>query len=128
MTQEKSHAQPAVLVVEDEPLLRFHAVDLLEESGFLVAEAANAEAALDMMESRGDVGVLFTDIQMPGRIDGMELARQVHERWPDVLLIITSGQKRPTCAEIPNDGRFVAKPYRGEDLVRQVTDLMDSRA
>ena len=117
-------AQPLVLVVEDEELLRLHAADLLEEHGYRVIKAENAAAALKVLETRDDVRLLFTDIQMPGKLDGMDLARQVHARWPNVLLVITSGQVRPARAEIPDDGRFVAKPYRASELLGQVNDLM----
>ena len=68
--------------------------------------------------------LLFTDIQMPGSRNGMELAREVHARWPHILLVITSGRERPTLAEIPDHGRFLAKPYSGEELLGQVNDLM----
>ena len=78
-----------------------------------------------VMESRGDIRLLFTDIQMPGRFDGMDLARQVHARWPHVLLVITSGRKRPRPAEIPDDGRFVAKPYGAAELFAQIDDLIN---
>jgi two-component system, response regulator PdtaR len=117
-------AQPLVLVVEDEELLRLHAADLLEEHGYNVIKAENAAAALKVLETGKDVRLLFTDIQMPGKLDGMDLAREAHARWPNVLLVITSGQKRPTRAEIPDDGRFVAKPYRASELLGQVNDLM----
>src|SRR5271163_1441568 len=82
--------KPAILVVEDEELLRLNAADLLEDNGYAVIEAANAEDALRTLERRPDVRLLFTDIQMPGRIDGIELARLVHERWPHILLVMTS--------------------------------------
>ena len=74
--------------------------------------------------SGSDVDLLFTDIQMPGKLDGMDLARQVHARWPNVLLVITSGQKKPPDEEIPDHGRFVAKPYRAEELLGQVDDMI----
>jgi CheY-like chemotaxis protein len=92
--------QPLVLVVEDEELLRLP--NLLEDHGYRVIEAANAAAALKVLETRNDVRLLFTDIQMPGKIDGMDLARQVHARRPNVLLLITADQIRPTRAEIPD--------------------------
>ena len=117
-------AQPLILVVEDEELLRLHAADLLEEHGYKFLKAENAAAALKVLETRDDVRLLFTDIQMPGKLDGMDLARQVHARWPNVLLVITSGRMRPSRAEIPDDGRFVPKPYRPNDLLGQVNDLM----
>src|SRR5271157_2171262 len=116
--------RPMALVVEDEALVRMYACDILEERGFHVLEAETAEAALKVIEAEPRVRLLFTDIQMPGAFDGMELARQVHARWPKVRLVITSGQKRPSRAEIPDDGRFVAKPYAAEDLIGEVNDLM----
>jgi CheY-like chemotaxis protein len=99
--------KPLALVVEDETLLRLHAAGLLEEHGFAAVEAANAAEALNVLQSRSDVRLLFTDIQMPGALDGMDLARAVHARWPGVLLVIASGRIKPPQAEIPDDGRFV---------------------
>jgi CheY-like chemotaxis protein len=113
-----------ILVVEDEALIRIWATDLLEENGFSVLEAKDADAALKLLQSRHDVKLLFTDVQMPGSLNGMELAREVHSRWPHILLVITSGRERPTRAEIPDDGRFVAKPYSGEELLGQIKDLI----
>jgi DNA-binding response OmpR family regulator len=124
MDRDAVNSKPAILVVEDETLIRFWAAGLLEENGFSVLEAENAEAALKVLESRPDVKLLFTDVQMPGSLNGMELAREVHARWPHVLLVITSGRERPTRAEIPDDGRFVAKPYNAEELLGQVKDLL----
>jgi CheY-like chemotaxis protein len=117
-------AHPLALVVDDEELLRMFAAGLLEDHGFEVIEAENAAAALRELEAHHDVRLLFTDIQMPGRSNGMDLAREVHERWPKVLLVITSGQARPRDAEIPDDGRFVGKPYNAADLFTEVDDLM----
>ena len=97
---------------------------LLEENGFGVVEAANADAALKLLETRDDVRLLFTDIQMPGSCDGMDLARQVHARWPRILLVITSGQIKPAEAEIPDHGRFVGKPYRATELLGEVNDML----
>jgi CheY-like chemotaxis protein len=115
---------PVALVVEDEVLLRLHAAGLLEEQGFAVVEAANAAEALNVLQSRNDVRLLFTDIQMPGALDGMDLVREAHARWPRVLLVITSGRMKPPQAEIPDDGRFISKPYRAEELFNEVDDLM----
>jgi CheY-like chemotaxis protein len=119
-----SDNKPVILVVEDEPLLRFHAADVLEDEGFAVAEAADADAALEVLEQRSDVQLLFTDVQMPGRLDGMALVRHVHERWPHILLVITSGRARPGISEIPDAGRFLAKPYRPLELVAQMNELL----
>jgi CheY-like chemotaxis protein len=117
-------SKAAILVVEDEALIRIWAADLLEENGFSVLEAKDADAALKVLEARPDVKLLFTDVQMPGSLNGMELAREVHARWPHILLVITSGRERPTRGEIPDDGRFVAKPYSAEELLGQVNDLL----
>jgi CheY-like chemotaxis protein len=126
MSESDVHAKPAILVVEDEELLRLNAADLLEDNGYAVIEAANAEDALRTLERRPDVRLLFTDIQMPGRIDGIELARLVHERWPHILLVMTSGQKQPSRTEIPDEGRFIAKPYRAGELLGQVNKMLTS--
>ena len=124
MTNPEADPKPAILVVDDEALLRFHAAELLAENGYAVVEAPNAEAALKMLKSRPDVRLLFTDIQMPGPIDGMELARLVHERWPHILLVVTSGLQRPSDEEIPDHGRFIAKPYRARELLGQVDEML----
>jgi two-component system, response regulator PdtaR len=124
MDRLQVNSKAAILVVEDETLTRLWVADLLEENGFTVLEAEDANAALKVLEARPEVRLLFTDVQMPGSLNGMELAREVHARWPHVLLVITSGRERPTRAEIPDDGRFVAKPYTAEELLRQVNDLL----
>ena len=84
-------------------------------------DGASARQAIG--QTRGDVRLLFTDIQMPGSCDGMDLARQVHTRWPRILLIITSGQIAPAQVEIPDHDRFVGKPYRARDLLGEVNDM-----
>ncbi|ANY84941.1 response regulator receiver protein (plasmid) [Microvirga ossetica] len=116
---------PLVLVVEDEPLVRMTAVDELEEAGFPVLEAVNADEALRVLEARSDeVQVQFTDVHMPGSMDGMALAEQVHRRWPHILLLISSGRAQPDPDEIPDHGRFLPKPYYGVTLVHSISGLM----
>jgi DNA-binding NtrC family response regulator len=88
------------------------------------SKTANADTALKLLETRDDVRLLFTDIQMPGSCDGMDLARQVHARWPRILLVITSGRTKPAQADIPGHGRFVGKPYRASELLAEVNDMM----
>ncbi len=100
-----------ILVVDDESLLRMDAVDQLGDAGFDTLEAADAEAALGVLDHHPEISVLFTDINMPGPFDGLELARRVHERRPDVQLIITSGRRPPDPRDMPEDGRFITKPY-----------------
>jgi two-component system, response regulator PdtaR len=115
---------PTILVAEDDVLLRLSASELLAESGYTVVEADSAEEALKMMEARNDARLLFTDIQMPPGCDGLELARQVHKRWPNVLLVITLGQVQPTKAEIADHGRFIRKPYRAKELLGEIDELL----
>lgn len=109
-----------VLVVDDEAVLRFIASDVLEESGFRVLEAEDARAALKVLADHPDVRVLFTDINMPGALDGLDLAREAHARWPALKLVVTSGRPRPADKQIPDDGRFVAKPYSPDLLVGEI--------
>ncbi len=109
--------RPVVLVVEDEPLLRIDAVDIIEDAGFEVVEAGNAREALDILNSRSDIRIVFTDVSMPGSLDGLRLALAIRERWPPIDLIITSGQVVPGAHEIPPRGRFIAKPFEPEHLV-----------
>ena len=82
---------PNVLVVEDEMILRMRAVDIVEDAGFCPIEAINADEAISVLESRSDISLLLTDIQMPGTIDGLKLAHAVHERWPSIKIILVSG-------------------------------------
>ena len=125
MTPNTNAVRPTILVAEDSELLRLLASDLLEDHGYTVVAADNAEEAIKVMENRKDVRLLFTDIQMPPGCNGLELAREVHNRWPKVLLVITSGQVQPTRAEIADDGRFIRKPYRAKDLLGQIDNLME---
>src|SRR5260370_26631743 len=92
-----------VLVVEDEMMLRMRAVDIVEDAGFTPIEAVNADEALAILESRSDIELLFTDIQMPGSMDGLKLAHAVHERCPSIKIILVSGQLTPTEADKPTN-------------------------
>jgi CheY-like chemotaxis protein len=92
---------PNVLIVEDEMVLRMRAVDIVEDAGFCSVEAVNADQAMSILESRSDISLLFTDIQMPGSMDGLKLAHAVHDRWPAIKIILVSGQVNPSEAERP---------------------------
>src|SRR5919107_6407838 len=125
MRSKQPMAPPVALVVEDGPLVRMTAVDELDDAGFPVLEAGNADEALAVLEARSDeVQVLFTDVDMPGSMNGMALAEQVHRRWPHVLLLISSGYARPHPGEIPDHGQFIPKPYGAAALVRHIYELM----
>ena len=116
--------RPVVLLVEDEPLVRMFSADVLEEAGFEVIEAFNGDEALNVLDARHDIEVLFTDVNMPGSLDGLNLARVVHERRPSIKLLIASGQVRLSDDQIPDAGRFLAKPYAPEAIVREVRELI----
>src|ERR1700680_450950 len=103
--------RPVVLIVEDELLLRMDAVDMIAGAGFEVVEAANADQAIDILESRRDITVVFTDIQMPGSMDGLRLARAVRGRWPPIKIVATSGHLHVRETDLPEGGRFLPKPY-----------------
>jgi CheY-like chemotaxis protein len=103
--------QNVVLVVEDEGLVRLNAADLIRDLGFEVIEAADADQAVSLLESMPEITVLFTDIQMPGSMDGLRLAAIVRDRWPPIALLITSGQLHPATADMPAGARFIPKPY-----------------
>jgi len=116
---------PVVLIIEDEPLVRMTAADELEEAGFHLMEAANANVALAVLEVRSEeVQVLFTDVHMPGSMDGIALAEQVHRRWPHIRLLISSGYARPHPDEIPDCGHFRPKPYISATLLRHIAEMM----
>ena len=110
-----------VLIVEDEPLLRSMAVEFLSEAGLQTFEAENAEEALDLLQERaGEVAVLFTDVRMPGSIDGLELARVAHSSWPWIRVIVTSGAFGKPSDTLPNDADFLRKPWLPLDLLAHV--------
>ena len=112
-----------VLVVEDEPLVRMMAVDAVEEAGFEALEAANADAAIAILEKRHDIRIVFTDINMPGSMDGMKLAAAVRDRWPPIEIVVTSGKHRIPQSQLPERGVFLPKPYRTDDVVETLKSL-----
>lgn len=115
-----SAASSTILVVEDEALIRMLAADSLEDQGYTVLEAADAAEALRILEAHDEVDVLFTDINMPGPMDGIALAGLMHDRRPDLGLIITSGRGMPDMARLPLNSVYLAKPYRPQQLAAVV--------
>ncbi|MFH1340971.1 MAG: HWE histidine kinase domain-containing protein [Pseudomonadota bacterium] len=119
---------PNVLIVEDEMMLRMRAVDIVEDAGFHSVEAVNADEAMSILESRSDISLLFTDIQMPGTMDGLKLAHTVHNRWPDIKIILVSGQVRPSAAERPVDSRFFGKPLGMQQMITELQTMVGAGA
>jgi two-component sensor histidine kinase/DNA-binding NarL/FixJ family response regulator len=124
MASNQSAALRAVLVVEDEMMLRMRAVDMIEDAGFTPVEAVNADDALAILESRSDIELLFTDIQMPGSMDGLNLAHAVHQRWPLIKIILVSGQLKLTDADKPADSRFFGKPIEVKQMIAEMQDMI----
>ncbi|MFJ5486178.1 response regulator [Hansschlegelia beijingensis] len=122
-----SRTLPAVvLIVEDESIVRMYAVSFVQDAGFEAISASNADEAVLILEARLDVRVVFTDIDMPGSMDGMKLAAAIRNRWPPIELIITSGQAMPNKAEIPCRGRFFSKPYSPDEIVRTIRTFSEA--
>jgi two-component system, response regulator PdtaR len=106
-----SRGKPVILVVEDEVLVRMMAVSVAENAGFDALWAATADEAIEILESRSDIRLVFTDVNMPGSMDGLRLAHAVRGRWPPVELLVTSALGTITVKDLPQRGRFLPKPY-----------------
>jgi CheY-like chemotaxis protein len=117
-------SSPLVLIVEDEVLVRLHAVSLLEGAGFSTLQAGSADEAIALLEARKDIRVVFTDINMPGSMDGLRLAHAIRHRWPPVELVLTSGHMGVPEDDMPTRGLFLDKPYGATELVRMVRSLV----
>jgi len=115
--------RPVVLVVEDEALIRFGTVLIVKEAGFDVIEAANADQAIGILETRDDIRIVFTDINMPGSMDGLKLAAAVRDRWPPIEIIVTTGRGIPDLTVLPERARFLMKPYLPIELEQTLKAL-----
>ena len=119
---------PVVLVVEDEMVLRMRAVDIVEDAGFVPIEAVSADQAMEILESRDDISLLFTDIQMPGSMDGLKLAHAAHTRWPHIKIVLVSGQIAVTDADKPIDSRFFPKPLEIQQMILELQEMVGTGA
>ena len=117
--------RPVVLIVEDEQLVRLNAAEMVAAAGFEVVEAANADDAIAILEARRDITVIFTDIQMPGSMDGLKLAHAVRGRWPPIRIVATSGLVDVGENDLPEGGRFLAKPYSPEAITGLLRELIN---
>ena len=115
--------KPVVLIVEDEFLLRMDSAQMIEEAGFEAVQAANADEAIAILRVRSDIRVVFTDIQMPGSMDGLKLARFVRDRWPPIKIVATSGRVAVDDGDLPDGGVFLPKPYRSGLVVATLRAL-----
>jgi CheY-like chemotaxis protein len=113
-----------VLVVEDEVLVRLDIVQSLEDGGFHVLEASNADDAIILLEAHPEVRLMFTDIDMPGSMDGLKLAAAVRNRWPPVQIIVTSGHRAMSDDHLPVVGRFFSKPYDPSRVIQAIHEMI----
>jgi CheY-like chemotaxis protein len=118
-----AHVDAVILIVEDDFLLRLDSAETIEHAGFEVIQAANADEAIAILNVRPDIHVVFTDIQMPGSMDGLKLARFVRDRWPPIKIVATSGRVVVGAGDLPAGSVFLAKPYRSAALVSALREL-----
>ena len=123
-----SESSTKVLVVEDEMVLRMRAVDIVEDAGFTAVQAVNADEALAILESRSDISLLFSDIQMPGSMDGLKLAHAVHDRWPAIKIILVSGQIQLCDTDKPANSRFFGKPLQVKQMIVELQQMVGEGA
>ena len=116
-----------VLVVEDDEILRTCTANVVADAGFTPVEAANADEAFAILENRSDIALLFTDIQMPGSMDGLDLARTVHDRWPAIKIILVSGRVELSERERPVNSRFFRKPSAMKQMIEGLQEMISSR-
>ena len=112
-----------ILAVEDEPLVRMFISDFLDEAGFKVLEAVNADEATTILRARPDVQVVVTDIEMPGSMNGLELAKVIQDRWPGIGVVVTSGRQRPGPDDLSERVAFLAKPYLPDTVINVIRQM-----
>lgn len=117
---EIAEGKTTVLIVEDEPLIRMGVADYVGDTGFATLEAGSGDEALAILSERDDIDVVFTDVNMPGKIDGMALSRLISERWPQIGVIITKGMVRPRSVDLSPRAVFFTKPYNFKNLVDSI--------
>jgi two-component system, response regulator PdtaR len=117
---KKPHDSVSVLVVEDESFVRLVAVEAIQTAGFRTYAAANADEAIECLERHPDIHFVFTDINMPGSMNGVRLTHCVRDRWPPVQFIVTSALAKFGETELPRGSEFVSKPYSPEQIVHKI--------
>ena len=119
-----THRKAVVLVVEDSLLIRMGAVDLVVAAGFEALEAGDADEAIRIVEARPDIHIVFTDVGMPGTMDGVKLCHYIRNRGPPVKLIVASGKTVIAESQLPVGARFFAKPYDGSTIIEAMTSML----
>jgi two-component system, response regulator PdtaR len=118
--------RPVILVVEDDPVIRMGALQLVVDAGFEALEADNADEAIRILEARSDIHLVFTDVGMPGTMDGIKLAHYIRHRWPLVKLIVASGKAILDESHLPEGARFFPKPYSDSTIVGALMGMLSS--
>jgi CheY-like chemotaxis protein len=113
-----------VLIVEDEMMLRMRAVNMVEDAGYAPVEALDTDEAIAILESRSDIALICTDIQLPGSMDGLGLAHTVHKRWPAIKIILVSGQLTPPSIDLPPFSRFFGKPLQAWQIIAELRSMI----
>jgi DNA-binding NtrC family response regulator len=124
ITLDHSCIPAVVLIVEDDMMLRMLAVDMVTDAGYTPLEALDAAEAFVILESRTDIALMCTDIQMPGKMDGVGLAHAVHERWPKIKIIVVSGQSDLPHLDLPPRSRFIGKPLNAGEVIAEMRDMI----
>lgn len=114
-----------IMVVEDEPLIRLGLVSAIEEAGYAVVEAANADEALRKLETESAIRLILTDVDMPGSMDGIRLSHFVRSKWPPIQLIVISGKVGVKPGELPAGARFISKPYQEPHLLGLIGTMIE---
>ena len=114
----------SVLVVEDEPIILLDIADQLETEGYKVYQAANADIAIELLVTHLDIRLVFTDIDMPGSMNGLKLAAAVMKRWPPVKIIVTSGHHVVEITDLPDGSVFFSKPYDHDPILASMREML----
>jgi DNA-binding NtrC family response regulator len=124
MPLDHSRLPQVVLVVEDEMMLRMKVVDMVEDAGYVPVEAVDADEAMTILQSRSDIALMLTDVQMPGSMNGLQLAYAVHERWPPIKIILASGHLKLSGSDIPLNSRFFGKPLQSDEVIAEMREML----
>lgn len=125
--QDDSQSNPVVLVVEDEAIIRMNIVQAAIDAGYDVLEASNADDAIEILEDRHDIRAVFTDVTMPGSMDGLRLACFIKGRWPPIHLIVTSGRDVSHYPDFPIGGHFIPKPYENSSVTGMLQQILTAQ-
>ena len=124
MVLDLSRIPAVVLIVEDEMILRMRAVNMVEDAGYAPVEALDTDEAIAILESRSDIALMCTDIQLPGSMDGLGLAHTVHKRWPAIKIIVVSEQLNPPKIDFPPCSRFFGNPLQAWQIIAQMRSMI----